>query len=107
MQNQLIVYVPKKNVKKIILFVILGILLSIVVFAISAFSSAVISLNSKAPKLDNANLMTTTFLYKQDKQESIENHDNLGNQENLDNTESQEVQDNHEEQETQEIQENQ
>ena len=64
LENQLIVYVPKKNVKKIILLVILGLLLSIIVFCASAFSSAIISLKTKVPKIDTSNFMKTTFQYE-------------------------------------------
>lgn len=47
MNNQLIVYTPKRNVKKVVLRVFLAIFISILIFGISAFSSALIFIRYK------------------------------------------------------------
>ena len=47
MNNQLIVYTPKRNVKKVFLRVFLAIFISILIFVISAFSSASIFIRYK------------------------------------------------------------
>lgn len=64
MENQLIVYVPKKNVKKIVLLVILGLIVSLLIFITTVFFSTLISLKNKNKKIDNSDYMTTIFEYK-------------------------------------------
>lgn len=64
MEKQLIVYRPKKNVKKIILFILLGLLASIIIFIATVFFSAVMSFKIKNSKIDNSNLMITNFQYE-------------------------------------------
>ncbi len=59
LENQLIVYTPKKNVKKIILTVLLLMLIGIVIFLIAAFSSASIFLKNKWNETEYVNLQTT------------------------------------------------
>lgn len=61
LENQLIVYKPKKNIKKIILIIILVLLLSIILFATVTLSSALISIKSKWGKEDYHNLQTVKF----------------------------------------------
>ena len=56
MDNQLIVYTPKKNVKKIILIVILGLIISTVIFIISAFYGATVLFESKWHETDYVDL---------------------------------------------------
>ena len=53
MENQLIVYVPKKNVKKIVLTIFLGLILSLIIFLVAAYSSASISMKSKWNETSN------------------------------------------------------
>ncbi len=55
-ENQLIVYTPKKNVKKIILIIFLGIVISIVIFIISAFYGATAFFESKWHETDYVDL---------------------------------------------------
>ena len=65
MEKQLIVYrPPKKNITKIILLILLVLLLGIIVFAITVFSSTIISLKHKGRKFDNTNLVTTDLIEK-------------------------------------------
>lgn len=64
MENQLIVYKRKKNIKKIILFIILGLLASIIIFIATVLFSASISFKNKNSKIDNSNLMVTNFQYE-------------------------------------------
>lgn len=47
LENQLIVYTPKKNIKKIVLGIFLGILVSFLIFIISAISSTAVCLRIK------------------------------------------------------------
>jgi len=47
LDNQLIVYTPKKNVKKIVLGIFLAIFVSFLIFMISAISSTAICLRIK------------------------------------------------------------
>lgn len=64
MENQLIVYTPKKNVKKIILCVLLGLLISIIIFVITVVSSALICSKNKWNKNDYVDLKTTDLILK-------------------------------------------
>lgn len=64
MENQLIVYTPKKNVKKIILCVTLGILLSIIIFVVTVFSSAILHSKNRWNKNDYVDLKTTDLILK-------------------------------------------
>jgi hypothetical protein len=64
MENQLIVYKRKKNIKKLILFIILGLLASIIIFIATVLFSASISFKNKNSKIDNSNLMVTNFQYE-------------------------------------------
>ncbi len=62
MENQLIVYTPKKNVKKVILIIILGIIISISIFVISAYFGASAFLKSKWNETKNVNLDSTNTI---------------------------------------------
>ena len=62
MCNELIVYKPKKNIKKIILFIILVLFLSLLIFTTSVFSSIIIRTNNRWNKEDNANLKPTDLI---------------------------------------------
>jgi len=59
LENQLIVYKPKLQVKKIILKVLLVIFISILIFAITAFCSAFIFTRIKWKETDYVDLRTT------------------------------------------------
>ena len=61
MDNQLIVYKPKKNIKKIILIITLVLLLSVILFITVTLSSALISIKSKWDKSDYHNIQTVKF----------------------------------------------
>ena len=56
MENQLIVYTPKKNVKKIVLIIFLGFFISMTVFTVSFVSSAAISSKSKWNQTKDVNI---------------------------------------------------
>ena len=47
MENQLIVYTPKRNIKKIVLRLFLGVFVSFSIFILAAFSSAAIFIRFK------------------------------------------------------------
>ena len=47
LENQLIVYTPKRNIKKIILRLFLGIFVSLIIFILAALSSAAIFIRFK------------------------------------------------------------
>ena len=65
LENQLIVYrPPKKSITKIILLILLGLLLSIIIFAFTVFSSTIICLKNKSSKVDTTNLVTTDLIQK-------------------------------------------
>ena len=60
MENQLIVYTPKKNVKKIVTTVLLGIMLSFLIFLTSAISSTAICCRIKWNQPVNLNAQRGT-----------------------------------------------
>lgn len=64
LENQLIVYTPKKNVKKIILCVLLGLLISIIIFVVTVFCSALVCSQNKWDKKDYVDLKTTDLILK-------------------------------------------
>lgn len=61
MKNQLIVYAPKKNIKKIILRIFLGIFISLLIFILAAFGSAYIFIKFKWDKTKSVDLQTTNI----------------------------------------------
>ncbi len=58
LENKLIVYKPKKNIKKIILIIFLALFLSILIFVAATLSSALISIKSKWNNYNYENLQT-------------------------------------------------
>ena len=61
MENQLIVYTPKKNAKKIILITFLGIIVSIGIFIVSAFYGATMLFKSKWDETGYVDLSTPSI----------------------------------------------
>ena len=62
LDNQLIVYTPKKNVKKIVLGVLLAILVSFLIFMISAIGSTAVCLRVKWNEpVDNTSVTSFHF----------------------------------------------
>lgn len=59
MENQLIVYTPKKNVKKIILLIFIAIIASILIFVIAVLGGALFSIKSKWSNIEYVELQTT------------------------------------------------
>lgn len=59
MNNQLIVYTPKKDIKKIVLRILLVFLISIMIFLMAAFFSASYFLKSKWNETEYVDLHTT------------------------------------------------
>lgn len=66
MKNQLIVYAPKKNIKKIILRIFLGIFISLLIFILAAFGSAYIFIKFKWDKTKYVDLQTTNITINPD-----------------------------------------
>lgn len=66
MENQLIVYAPKKNIKKIIFGIFLGILISLLIFISATFGSAYIFTKLKWNKTNYVNLQTTDITVNPD-----------------------------------------
>lgn len=77
MENQLIVYKPKKKVKKIILKIFLGIFISILIFALAAFSSAFLFIRSKWNKTNYVDLKSTEITINPNMSDNLSDYLNI------------------------------
>lgn len=77
MENKLIVYKPKKNIKKIILRIFLGILVSFLIFIIAAYAGAFIFIKSKWDKTNYVDLQTTDITINPNISKDLSDYTNI------------------------------